>query len=123
MRPPPHSRAMFIAAQRNGELAAGAVVLAVGNSLHYIWGATNRDFRKQRPGEAIQWHIIRQGVENGYAHYDLEGIDPTNNPGVAAFKRKLGGQEIHLAPTRFEACNMRGALACKALTFIDRLRS
>lgn len=79
-----------------GELAGGAVVARCGRHLHYFWGASDRRFSKYRVSEAIQWQIIQDGVNSGMVRYDLEGIDPTGNPGVYQFKRKMGGCEVAL---------------------------
>lgn len=79
-----------------GEIAGGALVARCGQHLHYLWGASDRRFSKYRVSEAVQWQIIQDGVVSGMTRYDLEGIDPAGNPGVYAFKRKMGGREVVL---------------------------
>lgn len=79
-----------------GQIAGGALVARCGRHLHYLWGATNRDYSKYRVSEAVQWQIIQDGVALGMTRYDLEGIDPVENPGVCQFKRKMGGTEVIL---------------------------
>ena len=83
-------------AEIDGEVVGGAVVAKSGRNLHYFWGASDRRYSKYRVSEAIQWRVIQDGVDLGFARYDLEGIDPVGNPSVYLFKRKLGGAEIVL---------------------------
>jgi hypothetical protein len=79
-----------------GVIAGGAFVARCGHHLHYLWGANDRRFSKYRVSEAVHWQIIQDGVASGMSRYDLEGVDPTGNPGVYQFKRKMGGQEVAL---------------------------
>ena len=53
-------------------------------------------------------------VSQGCTRYDLEGIDPDNNPGVYAFKKKMGGEEVDLAGKEYQPLNMLGKLGCQA---------
>ena len=77
-------------------LASGLFVIRVGRNVHQIWGATNRDMRRDRVGEACQWGVIEWAIGRGCTRYDLEGIDRINNPSVYEFKKRLGGVEITL---------------------------
>jgi hypothetical protein len=81
---------------KDGKLGAGLFVLRVGQSVHQISGGTNRDLRTERVGEACQWGVIEWALTRGCARYDLEGIDPINNPSGYEFKKRLGGEEITL---------------------------
>jgi lipid II:glycine glycyltransferase (peptidoglycan interpeptide bridge formation enzyme) len=81
---------------KDGKLASGLFVLRVGQSVHQIWGGTNRDLRQDRVGEACQWGVIDWAIARGCTRYDLEGIDPLNNLSVYEFKKRLGGEEITL---------------------------
>jgi len=98
---------LFIARYK-GILAAGAFIIRCGRSIHYFWGASDRTFSKERPGEALQWGIIEWALQQGIEKYDLEGIDPLNNPGVAAFKKKMGGAVISLSGKKVYPLNLIG---------------
>jgi lipid II:glycine glycyltransferase (peptidoglycan interpeptide bridge formation enzyme) len=75
-----------------------------------MWGATDRKYSKQRPGEATQWAVIEWALEQGCSLYDLEGIDLEGNPGVYAFKKKMGGEEVVLEAPRLNPLTLRGKL-------------
>jgi hypothetical protein len=87
---------MLYVGEVDGVIAGGALVARCGRHLHYLWGASDRRFSNFRVNEAVQWQIIQDGVGAGMERYDLEGIDPSGNPGVYEFKRKMGGREIPL---------------------------
>lgn len=95
-------------AKYEGCIGAGAFVARSGEHLHYFWGASNRELSRQRVGEAVQWAVIEWGIEQGCSRYDLEGIDPVANPGVYAFKKKMGGEEVPLAGKEYIPLNMLG---------------
>ena len=101
---------LFIA-RYQGEMAAGVSVLRCGSSIHYIWGATQRKFGKHYVGEAVQWGVIEWAIKEGLARYDLEGINPENNPGVYKFKKRMGGEEIELSGQVGYPLNVQGKLA------------
>jgi hypothetical protein len=111
----PLSTHLFIASHE-GRLAAGAFVLRCGRSVHYFWGATNRDLAELRPGEAVQWAVIEWALSQGCEVYDLEGIDPVGNPGVYQFKKKMGGREIGLEQIHLSPFGLRGGLIASVLS-------
>lgn len=114
--------ARLLLARHEARIAAGAFLMRSGRSLHYFWGATSRDYAKQNVGEAVQWAAIEWGLERGCLLYDLEGVDPRGNPGVYAFKRKMGGEEVSLAGQAFAPLGLRGKLIGAALQARDTLR-
>lgn len=95
-------------AKLEGRIGAGAFVARSGRHVHYFWGATDRELSRQRVGEAVQWAVIEWAVSHGCVRYDLEGIDPVNNPGVYAFKKKMGGDEVVLCGKNSHALSLRG---------------
>ena len=101
---------LFVA-RHEGRLAAGLFILRCGRSVHQIWGASDRDLSQQRVGEAVQWAVMEWAIEQGCQLYDLEGIDPVNNPGVYGFKKKMGGEEVTLAGKQFYPLCRRGRVA------------
>lgn len=103
-------------AKYEGRIAGGAFVARSGSHVHYLWGATDRELSRQRVGEAVQWAVIEWAVSKGCVRYDLEGIDPVNNPGVYAFKKKMGGVEVVLCGKSSHALNLRG----KLIAFVGR---
>lgn len=95
-------------ARYQGKLCAGALLLQSGKNLHYMWGGVDRHYSKERLGEGLQWAIIDWACAQGFLRYDLEGIDEINNPGVTAFKKKLGGVVVGLASKNVYPLNWQG---------------
>lgn len=119
--PGPDSEAVLLLARYQGHMAAGALALRCGRSVHYMWGASDRSFAKQRPGEAVQWAVIEWALEHGCHTYDLEGIVPGSNAGVYAFKRKMGGVEVDLPGKQAFPLCVRGAVMLRVARWLKRL--
>ena len=117
----PQVEAKLFIARYQAHMAAAAIVLRCGNSLHYFFGATNRNFSKHRPSEALQWKIIEWAIKNGLKVYDLEGVDAVKNPGVYHFKRKMGGVELELPGKYAYPFCLRGRLAISAGRLLRRV--
>ena len=100
---------LFLAKHEN-TIVAGAFILCSGKNVHYMWGAVDRKYAKLRAGEFIQWAVIEWACEHNYMLYDLEGIDEVKNPGVAAFKKKMGGEIISLSSSKVYEFNFKGRL-------------
>lgn len=101
---------------KDSKLGAGLFVLRVGQSVHQIGGGTNRDLRTERVGEACQWGVIDWALGRGCTRYDLEGIDPANNPSGYEFKKRLGGEEITLPGHAHTPLNLSG----RAMSWVIR---
>ena len=102
--------ALLFVGRYNGTLCAGVFVMRVGKQVHYIWGGVNREYSKLRPGEAVQWAVMEWAIDNGCELYDLEGIDPVNNPGTYQFKKKMGGRVVKLNGLSLTPLTPLGAL-------------
>lgn len=105
---------LFIA-KHEDKFCAGALILYSGKHAHYMWGGVDRKYSKLRAGEFVQWKVMEWAVENNFTLYDLEGIDEKNNPGVAAFKKKMGGKVVELAPLEVKALGWRGKIVSAIL--------
>lgn len=90
------------------KIVAGAFVLRAGKNVHYMFGAVDRKYAKQRAGEFVQWSVIEWACDHQCARYDLEGIDEIKNPGVAAFKKKMGGELITLQDPEIYSFDWKG---------------
>jgi len=61
----------------------------------YITGS--RDHSKLYPSDAITWHPIEWGSENGYSIFDFGGAgEPEKEYGVRDFKMQFGGELVNL---------------------------
>jgi lipid II:glycine glycyltransferase (peptidoglycan interpeptide bridge formation enzyme) len=99
----------------DSDIAAGAFIMRVGRNCHYMFGAVNRKYSKLRVGEFVQWSVIEWACEKNCIIYDLEGIDEIKNPGVANFKKKMGGEVINLPNPRIHSFNLRGKFLSKLI--------
>jgi peptidoglycan pentaglycine glycine transferase (the first glycine) len=114
-------KAVQFVSLKDSKLGSGLFVIRVGRSLHQIWGGFNRDFRQDHAGEACQWAVIEWALAQGCTRYDLEGIDPINNPSVYQFKRRLGGEEVTLHGHKHFPVSCIGRLASAGRKAINRL--
>jgi lipid II:glycine glycyltransferase (peptidoglycan interpeptide bridge formation enzyme) len=105
-------------ARLHGDAAGAALILKTAQSIHYLFGGTDRRFSKLRVGEYLHWSIIEWGIAAKAKLYDLEGINPLGNPGTYAFKKKFGGREVVLPGKEYRAAGALGYL----IATVDRLR-
>jgi len=103
------------------QVISGAIIAKSGQNIHYFWGASDRNFPKLRGGEAVQWEVIESGSKQGFQRYDLEGIDPINNPGVFAFKKKMGGEIVNLTGKQYLSLDGIGKVLKLAGKLLNRI--
>jgi len=60
----------------------------------YLLGATNARGRHLRASYVLQWQVMVYAKSLGLNHYDLGGIDETENPAVHRFKKRMGGEYV-----------------------------
>ena len=108
--------AQLFVARHSESVAAGALVIRCGRSIHGVWQGTDRAFSRERVGEAVQWALIEWALSRDCVLFDQEGVDPHNNPSGYAFKQKLGGEEIILEGRQYLPCSARGHL----ITWLDQ---
>jgi len=111
----------LVSAEFENNIISGAVIAKSGKHLHYFWGASDRNFPKLRGGEAVQWEIIETGAKDNFERYDLEGIDRINNPGVFAFKKKMGGDIVNLVGKQYIPLNTIGTILKIAGRIFNRI--
>ena len=75
-------------AELEGEPIAAQIAVPFGSTVINKLSVWSGREGKRRPNEAIQWATTRWALEEGYAHYDLEGID------VKAARLLLAGEEL-----------------------------
>ena len=75
-------------------LIAGAILLTYGDTLYYLHGAMDRNYKSMMAPYILHWQIIKWAKEQGLKHYDLWGIDSQKWPGVTRFKLGWGGRQI-----------------------------
>ncbi len=76
---------------------AGALAVAYGNKVWYLYGASANEYRNVMPNYALQWEMIRWAVERGAEIYDFRGVSgdlSEDNPlyGLYRFKKGFNGE-------------------------------
>ena len=81
-------------AHRDGIDLAGITLGRTGATATYLFGATTDAGRKVNAGHFLMWQAILYGRALSLRWLDLGGIDPEENPSVARFKLRAGGDEV-----------------------------
>ena len=99
-------RGALLLAEHEGELLAGIMVFALGDSAWYLYGASSRAKGNLYATYGIQWQAIQWAKRLGCRYYDLWGVPDHDQAtleaefkdrsdglwGVYGFKRGWGGQ-------------------------------
>ena len=93
----PQDKLYVFLAYSMGEIHAGGVFSMHGDTCTYLLGATSEQGLKTKASYYLHWQVIKQAREKGMRYYDLGGIDPVANPGVFAFKKGFGGEDVTAA--------------------------
>lgn len=105
------------------KVSAGLVCSAVGNTGVYLFGATSDAGLNSRGAYLLHWKMIEWLKQNGFAIYDLNGIDPVLNPGTYKFKADLcgkNGRDLYFMG-RFESYISGFSYSC--VSWGERLRT
>lgn len=94
----PDNGALFIA-HLDGRALAALLVIGVGETAAYVFGASSNTNRNLMAPHAAQWAAIRWAKERGFAQYDLWGMADSRDPddpmaGVHRFKLGFNPQPV-----------------------------
>jgi lipid II:glycine glycyltransferase (peptidoglycan interpeptide bridge formation enzyme) len=120
---PQRQKLQVFVCEEAGHPVAGLVLATVGATGTYILGATNDLGMRCKGAYLLQWRAIEYMKEQGLEQYDLGGINVRANPGVAHFKRGLGGVEWDYLTPFVDCRNPASGLAADALRMIKHLRT
>lgn len=101
------SQARLYVAEFEGKALGAIMVVTVGTTAIYLYGASSNEERQRMPNHALQWAAMQQAKADGCEWYDLWGI-PAEVPddgevetlgtgglwGVFRFKHGFGGKVI-----------------------------
>jgi peptidoglycan pentaglycine glycine transferase (the first glycine) len=101
----------LLLAEYEGQLLAGLVVLAFGDTAIYMYGASSDEERQRMPTYLLQWEAMLWACEQGCRTYDLWGVPDEDEAtleagfthrsdglwGVYRFKRGFGGRLLRTA--------------------------
>ncbi|MGD8517111.1 MAG: peptidoglycan bridge formation glycyltransferase FemA/FemB family protein [Anaerolineae bacterium] len=102
----PANRSRLLLAEFEGQLLAGLVVFAFGDTAIYMYGASSDAHRNRMPTYLLQWEAMLWAKEQGCRTYDLWGVPDEDEDtleaeftqrsdglwGVYRFKRGFGGR-------------------------------
>ena len=75
-----------------GRALSGAILLTFGDTVYYLHGAMDREYKNWMAPYLMHWEIIKWAKAQGYHYYDFWGIDAKRWPGVTRFKLGWGGE-------------------------------
>ncbi|WP_075768589.1 lipid II:glycine glycyltransferase FemX [Aerophototrophica crusticola] len=87
---------LLLRACKDGEPVAGVLFLGHGQAATYQVGWTGAEGRRTRAHNLLLWRAILELKAQGRTQLDLGGLLPDQAPGVTAFKRGVGGEEVEL---------------------------
>jgi len=109
--------------EKEGAVVAGQITATAGDTCVYVHGATSSAALKLKASYLLQWDALTAARSAACRWYDVAGIDPANDPGVAHFKRGLAGDEVVPAgPFEARPRSLGGALSLAAERLYRRFR-
>jgi len=93
---PDGQQPQLLIAQQGGQPVAALLLTVHGNSATYLIGWSGDAGRRLRAHNLLLWRAVEQLKAAGIHWLDLGGIN-TDAPGVASFKRGMGGELVTLA--------------------------
>ncbi len=87
----PHERVRVFLCKIEGEVCAGGICSALGDTGIYLFGATSNRGIKTYASYLIHWRMLEWVKGQGCRWYDLNGINPEKNPGGFQFKSQFAG--------------------------------
>lgn len=104
----PGGQGCLLLAEYEGQLLAGLVAFACGDTAIYMYGASSDEERNRMPTYLLQWEAIRWARARGCRTYDLWGVPDADEEtleaaftersdglwGVYRFKRGFGGRLV-----------------------------
>jgi len=84
---------LFVA-KKDGKIIASSIVSFFGDTVTYVHGCSDYEYRKLMAPYALQWHVIQYSKDKDYKYYDFYGIDVDKWPGVTRFKMGFNGEIV-----------------------------
>ena len=94
-RRPPGSDVLLTAQNDEQKPVAAALIVSFNGLASYLIGAglpSGHPAFVRGASNLVQWEAMQWAKENKIAAYNLEGLDPKNNPGVYRFKERMNGK-------------------------------
>jgi lipid II:glycine glycyltransferase (peptidoglycan interpeptide bridge formation enzyme) len=120
---PQNTKMKILICRLDDKPCATAVCSTIGKTGLFLFGATNELGMETKASYLIHWSIIQWLREEGCTYYDLNGINPTSNPGTYQFKAGLCGKKNGRDVTFLGSFdNYKISVSSLAILLADRLR-
>ncbi len=119
-RPPAGQRPRFFFAYADGQPVAGAMTLALGDTVSYVFGASDDRALPLKAGYFLQWHILGTLAGGDARYYDLGG--DLGADGLRQFKSGLAGRYGAVIPMPGEFAYRKGTSAALFGTAVQTMR-
>ena len=86
-----HEKVRVFLCKSEGEVCAGGICSALGDTGIYLFGATSDQGTKNCASYLVQWKMLEWIRSRGCRAYNLNGINPVTNPGGYLFKSRFAG--------------------------------
>ena len=101
---PDRPEIVFLLAEHNGDILAGAIVVISGRTATYLFGASSSEKRNLMAPYAVQWAAMQIARAKGCLRYELGAVSPGKDPdhpffGLYRFKMGFGGKIVHQSGT------------------------
>jgi peptidoglycan pentaglycine glycine transferase (the first glycine) len=131
----PQGHGRLLLAEYEGQLLAGLVAFAFGDTACYMYGASSSEHRNRMPTYPLQWEAMLWARERGCHTYDLWGVPDRDEAdleagfsqrsdglwGVYRFKRGFGGRVVRtLGAWDLVYAPLRYTLYTLALSWLNR---
>lgn len=82
----------LLLAEYQGAAVAGMILLTSGSTVRYAYSASDQDYLRLGPNNALMWEAISWAGEQGFARFDM-GRTARDNSGLVSFKKSWGAVE------------------------------
>jgi len=92
----PKNMAKFYVAKHEDKIVAVRIILSYRGTIYDWYAGSLSDYLSFYVNEALVWHILKEGANNGYRVFDFGGAGkPNEEYGVREFKRRFGGKLVN----------------------------
>jgi lipid II:glycine glycyltransferase (peptidoglycan interpeptide bridge formation enzyme) len=94
-----HNIIVLYLADYQGKTIAANLMIYYGDTVTYLHGGSNSDFRHLMAPYLLHWEAIKDARKEGYRFYDFGGVSDESDTGhkwagISRFKRGFGGRQL-----------------------------
>jgi hypothetical protein len=85
---------LFLAKINQLYIAAG-IFATHGDTIYYLYGASDERYLKHRANQLVLWNLIKWGIENNFSYFEM-GRASVDNKGLRDYKKRWNSTEHQL---------------------------